>query len=464
MAVESGTREQTVGFAVVGPCVRFSELVTEALRTAREEIDALNVYPVPDGDTGTNLFLTFEAADDALRASLEDQGGEPGPPTLAVAVAAYSRGLLLGARGNSGVIMSPAGRRAVPPHRRGRTRRPRRHRGRPRACGRRPRRGTPRSATRSRAPILTVSRAASEAALATAQDPEHRTAHVFEAASRAAGEALDRTPDQLEVLRRAGVVDAGGRGLCLVLEAAAAAFSGRRELAADVRRPRRPVPRTATVDRPPRSRPAVPTDDLTEDGPAYEVMYLLDAEEDAVARLRDELRPLGDSLVVVGGEGLWNVHVHVDDVGRRDRGRHPRRTAPPGPGDPLRRAGRAGRVARRTVRTARARAARSSWSRWARAWPQVFAEAGASVVTSEVTRRPSAGQLVEAVARHRRGRGGAACPTAATCCRRRRPRPGWSRRRTPSGSRWCRRGRRCRGWPRWRCTSRAARSTRTSSR
>ena len=59
----------------------------------------------------------------------------------------------------------------------------------------------------------------------------------------------------------------------------------------------------------------MPTDDLTEDGPAYEVMYLLDAEDDAVARLREELRPLGDSLVVVGGEGLWNVHVHVDDVG-----------------------------------------------------------------------------------------------------------------------------------------------------
>ena len=89
--------------------------------------------------------------------------------------------------------------------------------------------------------ILTVARAASDAALATAQDPAHRTAQVFEAASRAAGEALDRTPEQLEVLRRAGVVDAGGRGLCLVLEAAAAAFTGRRELAADVRRPRRPV-------------------------------------------------------------------------------------------------------------------------------------------------------------------------------------------------------------------------------
>lgn len=403
MAVQSGSREQTVGFAVVGPLVRFSELVTEALRSAREEIDALNVYPVPDGDTGTNLFLTFEAADDALRASLDDQGGAGSADAVAT-VTAYSRGLLLGARGNSGVIMSQlvgalfrrialagpddraaavvaegmraateAGYAAV---------------------------GDPVEGT-----ILTVSRSASDAALATAQDPEHRTADVFEAASRAAGEALDRTPDQLEVLRRAGVVDAGGRGLCLVLEAASAAFSGRRELAADVRRPRRPVPTPLSTQTGPMSwqasapsggHHAVPTDDLTEDGPAYEVMYLLDAEEDAVARLREELRPLGDSLVVVGGEGLWNVHVHVDDVGAAVEAGI--------------RAGRPHRVRvthfAEQVEQARRSASRAHGPRTGRAvvvvalgqgLAQVFTEAGASVVTSEVTRRPSAGQLVEAV-------------------------------------------------------------------
>ena len=59
----------------------------------------------------------------------------------------------------------------------------------------------------------------------------------------------------------------------------------------------------------------IPTGDLTEEGPAYEVMYLLDADDDAIPGLREELAPLGDSLVVVGGEGLWNVHIHVDDVG-----------------------------------------------------------------------------------------------------------------------------------------------------
>src|SRR5215212_8043507 len=85
--------------------LRFSELALAALGEAREEIDALNVYPVPDGDTGTNLFLTFESAHQALVTSLAEQGGEDSAE-VATTVAAYSRGLLLGARGNSGVIMS----------------------------------------------------------------------------------------------------------------------------------------------------------------------------------------------------------------------------------------------------------------------------------------------------------------------------------------------------------------------
>ncbi|QIK68580.1 DAK2 domain-containing protein [Nocardioides sp. HDW12B] len=365
---------------------RFSALATEALRTAREEIDALNVYPVPDGDTGTNLFLTFEAADDALREALE-QGG----PEVARVVAAYTRGLLLGARGNSGVIMSQLVgalfRRIA-------------------AAGPDDRAATVvaegmRAATAAgyaavgdpvEGTMLTVARAASEAALAAAADPTHRTAQVFEAASRAAGEALDRTPEQLEVLRRSGVVDAGGRGLCLVLDAAAAAFTGRRELTADVRRPRRPLPAPTDASAHP-----LPTDDLTEDGPAYEVMYLLDAADDAaVDLLRRELMPLGDSLVVVGGEGLWNVHVHVDDVGAAIEAGI--------------RAGRPHRVRvthfAEQVEQARRAAARAHGPRTGRAvvvvalgdgLAEVFAEAGATVVTSEVTRRPSAGRLVEAI-------------------------------------------------------------------
>ncbi|MGZ5401410.1 MAG: DAK2 domain-containing protein, partial [Nocardioides sp.] len=122
-------------------------------------------------------------------------------------------------------------------------------------------------------------------------------------AAAAARLALARTPEQLPVLAQAGVVDAGGRGLCVVLDAAETTATGRR-----------PSPYAAPIGT--HFIPvAVPTADLTEDGPAYEVMYLLDAGDEAVTELRAVLATLGDSLVVVGGEGLWNVHVHVDDVG-----------------------------------------------------------------------------------------------------------------------------------------------------
>jgi dihydroxyacetone kinase-like predicted kinase len=126
---------------------------------------------------------------------------------------------------------------------------------------------------------------------------------VTAAAAEAAREALARTPDQLRVLHEAGVVDAGGRGLSVILDAAETVLTGRRPVAvtSPIGRPTIPVPQ--------------PAGDLTEGGPAYEVMYLLDARDDQVLGLKRDLAPLGDSLVVVGGDGLFNVHVHVDDVG-----------------------------------------------------------------------------------------------------------------------------------------------------
>ena len=93
--------------------LRFSELALSALGEAREEIDALNVYPVPDGDTGTNMYLTFESARnamlDALGArpdDLADLRDLPVDGDLRAALVAFARGALLGARGNSGVIFS----------------------------------------------------------------------------------------------------------------------------------------------------------------------------------------------------------------------------------------------------------------------------------------------------------------------------------------------------------------------
>ena len=149
--------------------------------------------------------------------------------------------------------------------------------------------------------VLSVIRSCAEAAEAVA---EPKLPAVVEAGIRAAEEALRRTPEQLEVLARAGVVDAGGRGLVVLLGELAAVVTGEPVAAGPV--PRRPRDRAALQQ-------------AREAGSAeygYEVQYLLHAGDEAADRLKQELAALGDSLVVVGtGSGLFNVHVHVNDVG-----------------------------------------------------------------------------------------------------------------------------------------------------
>ncbi len=111
------------------------------------------------------------------------------------------------------------------------------------------------------------------------------------------------------MLRLAGVVDAGGRGVCVLLDALEEVVTG----SAPQARPAQPRRRKAAQP----DRSSESSDGPAQDagGPAYEVMFLLDAAADEIPTLRETLRPLGDSLVVVGGEPTWNVHVHVDDVG-----------------------------------------------------------------------------------------------------------------------------------------------------
>lgn len=279
--------------------LRFVDLATDALAAAREEIDALNVYPVPDGDTGTNMYLTVTAGRDAIRAAAE---ADP-EVDVGVALAAFARGALLGARGNSGVILSEmlgaiARRvaRAAPDERNAQvmTEALRCASDASYAAV-----GTPVEGT-----MLTVIRGAAEAA--EALDPATtRARDVFVAGAAGAREALAHTPEQLPALAQAGVIDAGGRGVSVILDAAETVLTGRRPVPVTSPIGSRliPVPQQGVVG------------DLSPDGPAYEVMYLLDAADDAVAGLRTALGGLGDSLVVVGGDGIWNVHVHVDDVG-----------------------------------------------------------------------------------------------------------------------------------------------------
>lgn len=352
--------------------VRFADLAVAALAAHREEIDDLNVYPVPDGDTGTNMYLTVEAARDAMRAALAEN-----PDDLRLALTAYARGALLGARGNSGVILSqligalfrrigqagPQDRSALVF-----------------AEGMQLASdaafaavGTPVEGT-----ILSVARAAATAALVAAENPENHLAQVVGAATDAARVALEHTPEQMDLLRRAGVVDAGGEGLCVVLDAAEQALTGRRPEAHRRRARRRQID--------------LPTGDLTADGPAYEVMYLLEAADDRISGLRAELQALGDSLVVVGGEGLWNVHVHVHDVGAAVEAGI--------------KAGRPSRIAvthfAEQVARARERLAPQEGRRVVvlaagDGLAELFTQAGAEVLRFTTTARPSAPQVLAAI-------------------------------------------------------------------
>ncbi|MFJ5264516.1 DAK2 domain-containing protein [Streptomyces sp. NPDC088387] len=303
-------------------------LALEALGRAREEIDAINVYPVADGDTGTNLYLTVESAVGAVEAVFAGHAVDARDtegPLLADAARAMAHGALIGARGNSGTILAqllrgmsqvladgdnahtdgPGLRLAL-----------RRAADAARQAVAHPVEGT----------VLSVASAAADAA----GDTQGDCGTVARAAYEAACTALAATPEQLAVLGRAGVVDAGGRGLVAVLGALVETFTGEAPgvVGAVGGRPgsgsgsvsfsseagpfsseAEEIPRDGAADCP------EPGETAAEDGPAYEVIYLLEAGDDAVERLRARLDGLGDSLVVVGGDGLWNVHVHVDDAG-----------------------------------------------------------------------------------------------------------------------------------------------------
>ncbi|WP_082574506.1 MULTISPECIES: DAK2 domain-containing protein [unclassified Nocardioides] len=367
--------EGRITLAVV---LRFVDVATDALAQAREEIDALNVYPVPDGDTGTNMYLTVSGARDAVRA-LVAQDPDVG---LGPALDAFGRGALLGARGNSGVILSEMlraiARRIVQAEAEERSASVMAAALVGAADASYAAVGTPVEGT-----ILTVSRAAGEAAAKVAAEPGARSRDVFVAAAAAAREALARTPELLPVLRDAGVVDAGGRGLSVILDAAETVLTGRR-----------PVPVTAPIGARQIPVPIQPTaGDLTPDGPAYEVMYLLDAEDAGIGALRETLAGLGDSLVVVGGDGLWNVHVHVDDVGAAieagiEAGR-PHRVRVTHFAEQVEAAG-VGRVSARSGRRVIAVAAGPGLA-------ALFEEAGAVVVSAGPGLRPSTGELLEAI-------------------------------------------------------------------
>jgi fatty acid kinase len=262
----------------------------DALRHHQAYINRLNVFPVPDGDTGTNMALTLES----VLAELSARESQEQVDMKSVA-RAISYGSLMGARGNSGVILSQilrgladvvgecdgidgsiiaAGlqRAADDAYR----------------AVQQPVEGT----------ILTVVRGAAEGA-----EGGGALIEVLDAAREGADQALARTPELLPVLKTAGVVDAGGAGLVLLLDAFLHVAAGR------------PLPVPAEGVSP-------VTDEMTghapgevTDGLRYEVMYLLEAADEMIPAFRQVWAGIGESIVVVGGGGLWNCHIHTDDIG-----------------------------------------------------------------------------------------------------------------------------------------------------
>ncbi|MET9564348.1 DAK2 domain-containing protein [Streptomyces tauricus] len=401
-------------------------LALEALGRAREEIDAINVYPVADGDTGTNLYLTVESAAGAVEAvfaahaAMSVVGTPPDgpppdgplndgplndgpliePPTLADAVRAMAHGALIGARGNSGTILAQLLR--------GMAQVLAADTGSERTDGPGLRLALRHAADVARqavahpveGTVLTVASAAADAASGAEGD----CAVVARAAYEGARAALAATPGQLAVLERAGVVDAGGRGLVAVLGALVETFTGEAPAVTG-----RAVPVLASHARVEiaeagecadgGSAPASASVSVQEEtGPAFEVIYLLEADDTAVARLRDRLDALGDSLVVVGGDGLWNVHVHVDDAGAAveagvEAGRPYRiRITHFGPAD--------AHTTGSTARPVRERAQRAVVAVVpGEGLARLYAEAGATTVLARPGEPPASGELVDAVRR-----------------------------------------------------------------
>ena len=268
----------------------------DTMRAHQEGINRLNVYPVPDGDTGTNMTRTL----DAVVAELE--GADAGLETTCEAI---SHGSLMGARGNSGVILSQILRGLAATMRT----------------------NTPPTASKVadalkaasvaayeavlkpiEGTILTVVRETADAAQRAAHDGATLAAmlHVARAAGRT---ALANTPEQLPVLKDAGVVDAGGAGFLLLMDSALHVVDGE------------PLPEPEEGGGPSAEQLERVMQRGANDGVVdvselrYEVMFLLNIEDAKSKAFMEAWGKIGDSIVVVGGDGLYNCHVHTNDIG-----------------------------------------------------------------------------------------------------------------------------------------------------
>ncbi|WP_029114951.1 DAK2 domain-containing protein [Mycobacterium sp. URHB0044] len=277
----------------------WAHLAVGGLLAHTDEINRLNVFPVADADTGTNMLFTMRAACACADSRADDD--------VAAVAAALADGALQGARGNSGVLLSQILRGVADVTAQATTERDGLLAGLDgELFGAALRRGLGLAVTSvgETVPgtIVTVLQAAADAAQDASADGADLVT-VVATACEAAAIALEKTTQQLDVLTKAGVVDAGGRGLLVLLDAMTSALTGQ-------------APHRGEYDAAP------PADDAatitTGVPPQFEVMYLLaDCDHAGVELLRERLGRLGESVAIAasGRGGQYSVHVHADDAG-----------------------------------------------------------------------------------------------------------------------------------------------------
>lgn len=259
------------------------------------QVDQMNVFPVPDGDTGKNMMLTMRSAYQEIAGMDEPEVGIVGD--------AVAHGALMGARGNSGVILSQLWQGFAESIR-----------GMDvfdapvfvAACEAAVRKAYASVSTPVEGTILTVAREATEAVVRYVNEAsEHDMQKLLDVMVQAAQDSLQRTPDLLPVLKKAGVVDSGGQGLVFMLEGIQRMLSG--EAVLD------PAAAGATTDASDWQEALVPED---EEGYGYDVQFLMHGESMDVEAVRATIEAMGWSTLVVGNERLIKVHVHVHDPGQ----------------------------------------------------------------------------------------------------------------------------------------------------
>ena len=269
-------------------------IFNDALSLHCESLNALNVYPVPDGDTGTNMSFTLRS----VVKEVEESGSTPSAQWDAI-----RHGSLMGARGNSGVILSQILRGLADSlseeeliNDEALTRAFRHASTAAYSSVLKPVEGT----------ILTVAREIAEKAEKIIED-NLSLVDFLKALVKEGSNSLNRTPDLLPVLKDAGVVDAGGAGYLLLIQSFL--------FVVDETPIEPPMQVTARIENIKKTHDQGNGDTADISELRYEVMFFLDADDEKIDSFKADWSKIGDSIVIVGGDGIWNCHIHSNDIG-----------------------------------------------------------------------------------------------------------------------------------------------------